>query len=73
MVISDLNFLTDVSTCNPTGGYRLGGRGLVSQVNLALVLQSANASSQAISYKGDAVAVSIAKNDTVILQNASIG
>jgi hypothetical protein len=74
MIISDLNYLSDVFTSTPTGGsYGFRSKALVSQVNLALVKQDAKASSRAVSYHGDAVAVSIAENDAVILQYASIG
>lgn len=50
------------------GRGRWGARSLFSQSNTAIVYQKARSNAKAFAYYGDAIAVSSATNDSIILQ-----
>lgn len=70
MIISDLNYLEEISQAPKiVGGMLLGSPAFLSvQINQALVLQRATASSSAFTYNGNAIATSTAINVDTLTQ-----
>lgn len=72
MNITDLEYLAPISEeAQLTGGRRRSGAS--TQTNIAVVLQNSVSSSKALSFGGDAIAISYAFNESYIGQdNASL-
>jgi len=70
MIISDLGYLEEVvQSSSLTGG--LGGFGYNVQLNIASTRQYAQANSQAITFNGNAIAISTATNGSITGQGNS--
>ena len=69
MIISDLSHLEDLPAApSVTGGFQVGASFPRVQINSALVLQKSTALSTALTYSGDAIAISTAVNDSLLNQ-----
>jgi hypothetical protein len=69
MIVTDLSYLEEApNSLKLTGGARKKPL-FSSQINIALVKQKAIASSKAVSYGGDAIAISYAQNNSDIDQD----